>query len=150
MPWTLAKYPFERVHIDFYSYKQHQFFIFCDAYSKWLHGQIMPTTVASAVNNTLFSIFAIQRPPPPFDSSEFIKLLTSLNILLKHSPVYHPASNAQAERGVGIAKRALDKILEDLGGMVALTPSKQISTAHLIQAVNIFLFTHHNTPINFD
>ncbi|KAK3917257.1 hypothetical protein KUF71_026111 [Frankliniella fusca] len=160
IPWTPSKYPFERVHIDFYSYKHHQFFIFSDSYSKWLHIQIMPTTVASAVNNVLFSIFAmwgclptslVSDNGPPFDSSEFIQFLTNLNITLKHSPIYHPPSNAQAERGVGIAKKGLDKILEELGGVVpgvtgSSKPNNPISQAVLSDAINIFLFTHHNTP----
>ncbi|KAK3918671.1 hypothetical protein KUF71_007918 [Frankliniella fusca] len=106
------------------------------------------TTVAS-VNAALFSIFArwgclpallVSDNGPPFESCEFINFLTSLNITLKHSPIYHPASNAQAERGVGTAKRALTKNLQELGDHTPNSPHNPIN------AVYTFMFTYHNTP----
>ncbi|KAK3923618.1 hypothetical protein KUF71_002026 [Frankliniella fusca] len=86
-----------------------------DCYSKWIHIQPMLTTVASAVNQVLFSLFSfwgclpsvlVSDNGPPFCSIEFRDFLTRFNIVLKHSPVYHPLSNGLAERGVGIAKKS--------------------------------------------
>ncbi|KAK3924061.1 hypothetical protein KUF71_002391, partial [Frankliniella fusca] len=123
IPWAVAKHPFERVHVDFYCYKQTTFFIFVDSYSKWIHIQPTLTTVASAVNQVLFSLFSfwgclpsvlVSDNGPPFCSIEFRDFLTRFNIVLKHSPVYHPQSNGLAERGVGIAKKALEKMFEEL------------------------------------
>ncbi|XP_052131934.1 uncharacterized protein K02A2.6-like [Frankliniella occidentalis] len=153
IPWPETKYPFERVHIDFFSIKRVTFFIYCDSFSKWLHIERMDVTTAPLVNEVLFNIFAfwgslpsaiVSDNGPPFDSLLFREFLTRFNIVLKHSPVYHPASNSFAERGVGVAKRALEKLLEDLK---LNHPELCTDSNPLIKdRVNSFLFHHRNTP----
>ncbi|KAK3930455.1 hypothetical protein KUF71_005189 [Frankliniella fusca] len=142
-----AKFPFERVHVDFYCYKQLTFFLYVDSFSKWIHIQPMLSTVASAVNAVLFSLFSfwgcipsviVSDNGPPFQSKEFADFLTKFNILLKHTPVYHPASNGLAERGVAIAKKALEKMSLEVEGLSNADP--------LVDKINMFLFTQHNTP----
>ncbi|KAK3908251.1 hypothetical protein KUF71_018764 [Frankliniella fusca] len=147
VPWVPAKFPFERVHVDFYCYKQLTFFLYVDSFSKWIHIQPMLSTVASAVNAVLFSLFSfwgcipsviVSDNGPPFQSKEFADFLTKFNILLKHTPVYHPASNGLAERGVAIAKKALEKMSLEVEGLSNADP--------LVDKINMFLFTQHNTP----
>ena len=71
---------------------------------------------------------------PPFTSFEFIDFCTTNNIVLTHSPPYHPESNGLAERWVQTAKKALRKEL--------LVPS-HLSIRHRLSN---FLFANRNTP----
>ncbi|KAK3926686.1 LOW QUALITY PROTEIN: hypothetical protein KUF71_015022, partial [Frankliniella fusca] len=147
-PWVPAKYPFERVHVDFYSSQQSNFFIYCDSFSKWMHIQLMSSTFASEVNSALFSIFAlwgclptilVSDSGPPFHSVEFVNFLTRFNIVIKHSPIYHPEANSVAERGVGISKNALEKLLNELQTIRQV--NNVITANSLLDRINTFLFT---------
>ncbi|KAJ1524581.1 hypothetical protein ONE63_011067 [Megalurothrips usitatus] len=117
--WPPALSPFERVHIDFYQKKSLSYFILCDAYSKWLHVTHMPQTSAPFVIDELLSIFAIYGLAkvlvcdngPPFDSNELATFCTSYNVQILHSPAYHPEANGQAEKGVDLAKKGIEKIV---------------------------------------
>ncbi|KAK3920898.1 hypothetical protein KUF71_010135 [Frankliniella fusca] len=117
VPWPDVKVPMQRVHIDFYAFKGLTFLLFADSFSKWLHIQRMEHTRAIDVITVLSTIFSIWGDPsslvsdngPPFDSVEFVDFLTSRDIVLIHSPAYHPESNGYAERSVQIAKKSLEK-----------------------------------------
>jgi len=73
-PWPPAKFPFERVHVDFFQFEATNFFIFVDAFSKWCHVGALVRTNAEAVLEQLLSLFAVWGYPtkivsdnaPPF------------------------------------------------------------------------------------
>lgn len=119
--WPLAMRPFERIHIDFYSFENNTFLILVDAYSNWLEIVLMNKTHANATIDKLRNIFAIFGLPteivsdngPPFDSYEFNQFCKNNAIKLSHSPPYHPQSNGQGEVSVRIAKQSLKKMLID-------------------------------------
>lgn len=106
----------------------------------------MTQTKADNVCNVLSSVFSWWGTLPqmivsdnglPFNSDKYMQFLTRFNIVVKHTPVYHPESNGFAERSVQIVKKALKKVLD----------SKQVYDAMSISNVIYnFLLPYHNTP----
>ncbi|XP_034244764.1 uncharacterized protein K02A2.6-like [Thrips palmi] len=147
VPWPEAKSPFERVHIDFATLCSKHYFVFADSFSKWIHVQRMSSMRAIDVIVVLTTVFSIFGDPmsiisdngPPFDSVEYVDFCTSRDIVVCHSPPYHPESNGFAERAVQIAKKSLEKLLLDSHNN---TPDD--NTCDLI--VNKFLTSYRNTP----
>ncbi|KAK3931455.1 Retrovirus-related Pol polyprotein from transposon 297 [Frankliniella fusca] len=74
---------------------------------------------------------------PPFKSAERTQFCVSRNIVLLHSPPYHPPSNVIAERAVQTAKKALRKMLLE---------GTSDTKVQLVQNVITFLQTYRNTP----
>ena len=157
--WLNAKYQFGRVHVDFFYLKTLKltFLIFCYAYSKWLHVQIMDTTSARAVIDVLFSSISmwvclpttlVSDNGPPFDSEEFLYFCSKFDIASNRIPPYHPESNSLGERGVLIAKRWLDKIFSEVNPGDQSHPASRFHSCSetIVSKVNLFLFNHHNTP----
>jgi len=102
----------------------------------------MSSTNAIAVINELESVICVFGEPrrivtdngTPFDSQAFSEFCTSRDIILSHSPAYHPESNGMAERSVHIVQKSLQKImLSDI-------------SISLSKAITQFLFTYRNTP----
>ncbi|XP_039762474.1 uncharacterized protein K02A2.6-like [Pararge aegeria] len=117
VPWSWPSNPFDRVHIDFFSFRNITYLILVDAYSKWIEVSPMSTTTAS---NTIlklkeiFSRFGICRVlvsdnGPPFSSEEFKLFLKNNGIKHVTSAPYHPASNGEVENAVRTVKRSLKK-----------------------------------------
>lgn len=109
---------------------------------------------APFVIDELLSIFAIYGLAkvlvcdngPPFDSNELATFCTSYNVQILHSPAYHPEANGQAEKGVDLAKKGIEKIvlsqpLEEHG-----SDSSEIDVHKVNQSVSRFLFNYRNTP----
>lgn len=119
--WECSKFPFERVHLDFFHLKGNTYLIFVDSFSKWIEIKLMGKTNAQCLIATLGSIFAYFGRPhkivcdngPPFNSIEFKIYCNERLIDLTHSPPYHPQSNGQAERAVQTVKNGLKKLLVD-------------------------------------
>lgn len=156
VPWPQPTYPFERVHVDFYTKLSLQYFIIVDAYSKWIHISQMSKTTATDVIDVLTGVFACFGLPkilvsdngPPFESNQFAAFATSYNIKLLHSPVYSPSSNGQAERCVDIAKKGIEKIILSESNNNVLDPtSSSLNELSLVNSrINKFLFNYRNTP----
>lgn len=119
--WPEAKYPFERVHLDFFYFDGKHFLIFIDAYSRWLDVKKMTKTTADSLIDNLEDIWGYFGYPtqlvcdngPPFGSYEFKRYCELKGITLTHSPPYHPESNGLAERAVQSVKKALRKLVFD-------------------------------------
>jgi len=149
--WSPPNGPFERVHIDFYEKYNCSFLIVCDSFSKWIDIHFMTETKAVNVIEQLMSNFSVFGLPKtlvsdngqPFDSDEYATFCTQFNIKIVHSPPYHPASNGQAERCVGLAKKGVEKICMS---SPAISPS-QIPDWHVVKKnVSKFLYHYRNTP----
>ena len=56
--WPAAKFPFERVHIDYFQCNKTLFFLSSDSYSKWCHVSVLTNGTAEAVIEQLLSIFS--------------------------------------------------------------------------------------------
>ena len=153
VPWPKSKYPFERVHVDFFylSSQKVECLIFCEAFSRWLH--VEPVTNISALNiiRVLFGIFTmwgtlpetlVSDNGPPFDSAEFLEFCTKFHITSKRIVPYHPESNCLGEKGVHIAKSGLKKLFP-----LKTTPdSPSESPEEVRHIINKFLFDYKNIP----
>lgn len=142
--WKESKYPFDRVHIDFFHFKGKEFLIYFDSYSKYCDIVLMHSTVAKSVNERLGNIFSYLGLPskivsdngPPFNSYEYNKFLENHHIENLHSPPYHPQSNGSAEKSVSTVKNALKKFFID----------ENLSSLSLSQKIQKFRIDHNNSP----
>lgn len=140
-PWPSAKRPFERIHIDFCELNSVNYLIVADSFSKWVDINIVPNHTTDTVIECLCKLFSNWGPPDvivsdnekPFDSVKFREFLTTLNIVLLHSPEYHPESNGRAENSVKICKKFLKK-------------SNLQPVAPLYWILFKFLWNYRNTP----
>ncbi|MEL7079736.1 MAG: integrase, partial [Cyanobacteria bacterium J06582_2] len=117
--WPFARRPLERVHIDFFEYKNKHVLIMVDAFSKkiWCHYMGTDTTAKTTVA-VLFAWFCsesgspttlVSDNGPQFTSNLFADKMKLWNIKHVFSPPYHPCSNGAAERGVQLVKDRLKK-----------------------------------------
>jgi hypothetical protein len=81
--WPSAKRPFERIHIDFFHFKNKTFLIFVDAFSRWMEIKHMKRTIAKHFIYKSKKIFSTLGYPS--------------TIVMDNGP---PQSNGLAERGV--------------------------------------------------
>lgn len=141
--WAEATFPMERVHVDFFHFGGQTFFIFIDAYSRWIEIRRMKRTNAPCLIQVLVELFGIFGFPvelvcdngPPFNSYEFRKACEGRKVKLTHSPPYNPESNGLVERAVQTTKSVLRKFVNES------RDSFQID-----RAVEKFLFNHRNLP----
>lgn len=140
--WSPAKYPFERIHIDFFDFAGKKYLLVVDAFSKFIDIKVMNSTTAIKVIDQLMKIFSIFGYPkflvsdngPPFGSHIFIKFCKLNGITVFKSPPYHPESNGLAERAVRTVKGIFKKYC-------IAHPS--LSTE---EKTNKFLLYYRNTP----
>lgn len=79
----------------------------------------MGRTACRNVTEQLMNFFTIYGLPkmivsdngPPFNSFDFSQFCKKHDIILEHSPPYHPQSNGLAERNVQTVKKVLRKFL---------------------------------------
>lgn len=58
VPWSWPTAPFERIHIDFFFFKNSTYMIVIDSHSKWIEVVLMSVTNAANTINKLKEIFA--------------------------------------------------------------------------------------------
>lgn len=138
-PWMPPDGPWERVHVDFASWRGKHFLVLVDAYSKWPETYQMQSTSAQKVAAVLRRIFSTHGYPeclvsdngPPFTSSEFKSFVDQCGILHKLTPPYHPSSNGLAESMVKALKNFLNK---------------ENKVSDLNKSLDDFLLSFRNTP----
>ena len=121
--WERPPGPWQRIHADFIGPVCHSMFlIVVDAYSKWPEVIRMKNDTTSAATIEAFrKLFSTWGMPlqlhtdngPQFRSAEFEHFLKLNGVKHTTSPVYHPASNGQAERFVSTFKRAMKTMSSD-------------------------------------
>jgi Integrase core domain/Integrase zinc binding domain len=140
--WEHPSGSWQRIHADFLW----TVYWTVDAFSKWPEVTVMKSGTTSAETiDALRHMFAIWGLPqqlytdngPQFVSREFQQFMTSNGIRHTTSAIFHPISNGQAERFVGIFKRALIRMKSEPCRFVVIENS-QIS-AH-IQDVCQFVY----------
>lgn len=141
--WKESNFFFERIHLDFFHFKNETYMLVVDTYSRWFDVKIMRTTTSSKVIEELRTIFAYFGLPrtivsdngPPFNAKEFLRFCENNNIVCMKSPPYHPQSNGWAERGVQTVKQSLRKMLFE---------SRNANSSLLLSR---FLIKYRNTPV---
>ncbi|XP_052813877.1 uncharacterized protein K02A2.6-like [Mya arenaria] len=120
-PWKWATRPWQRVHIDFAEFRQQNFLVVIDSYSKWIEVMPMKLTTSAKTIEKLRGLFSTWGLPeelvsdndPRFTSVDFKDFMGNNGIRHTRSPAYHPSSNGAAERAVQVLKKALKKQLFD-------------------------------------
>lgn len=142
-PWPRPAAAWQRIHIDYMSLEQKVYLVVIDAFSKWLeciHMNNGTTTQALIAKlKYIFSVFGIPTTlvsdnDVKINSTEFREFCSSNGIEYITSPIYHPASNGQAENSVRTCKKMLKCILKD----------NQTQT-NVQNKLLSYLFTYRNT-----
>lgn len=114
--WPHPDQPFQRIHIDFLGpINGLNYLVIVDARTKWVEAYNMKSTSSSAVISTLSEFISrfglpqtlVSDNGTAFVSAEFNSFCVSNGIMHVTSPVYHPASNGQAESYVKVVKRGI-------------------------------------------
>ncbi|XP_026314449.1 LOW QUALITY PROTEIN: uncharacterized protein K02A2.6-like [Hyposmocoma kahamanoa] len=121
IPWPYPKEPFYRIHMDFLGPIENQMYlVIVDAHSKWVECINMKNNITTtAVINKLYEYMSRFGIPhtivtdngTSFTSENFSKFCALNGISHKTTPIYHPASNGQAETYVKIAKKGIKSAL---------------------------------------
>ena len=140
-PWEYARYPWQRLHIDFAGpFLGSSYLIVVDAYSKWPEVVPMHTTTSQNTVKSLMTLFSTHGLPerivtdngPQFCSEEFENFLKVNGIRHTLSAPYHPATNGEAERFVQTFKNAMK--------------SYNATSANVGNYVSKFLLSYRTTP----
>ena len=142
MPWKYPSHPWSRVHADFAMFRNMNYLVVVDSFSKWFEVVPMKSTTASRTVEELRELFAQHGLPeelvsdngPQFIASEFEMFMRSNGVKHTKCAPYHPASNGQVERVVQILKTVLHKHTLDKSG---------VSESQRLQS---FLLTYRTTP----
>ena len=137
------KKPWEKIHLDFAGPFLGKMWLICvDAFSKYPYVTMLNIgqTTSKHTIDALQQIFSFEGLPDTivsdngvqFVSREFENFCVKLNIKHLTSPIFHPASNGEAERFVQTFKRSLSKNVE--GGK------------SLIDSVRFVLATYRSSP----
>lgn len=119
-PWPRPPAPWYRIHIDYMSIGQAVYLIVVDAFSKWLECVHMDRGTSTSVLiqklKDMFSRFGVPNVivsdnDVKINSAEFHNFCLLNGIKHITSPIYHPASNGQAENSVKICKKILKCII---------------------------------------
>lgn len=122
MRFPEARFPFERVHVDFAGpFKGKTYLILIDAFSKWPEIFEMPSTSTESTIEKLRKCFArfgltcmiFSDNGRQFVSKEFENFCKNNNIEHKTSAPYHPSTNGLAENAVGSFKKSMLRALAD-------------------------------------
>ena len=88
IPWSEAKKPFDRIHLDFFHWEGRNFLLVVDAFSRWIEVVKMRKTDAPALIDVLQGIFSrfgdtvmiVADNGPPFASREVEGFLENRDI----------------------------------------------------------------------
>lgn len=116
LPYEIPDRPFQRICLDIMNYKNIDYLVIVDSFSKWIECLKLKSKSCHEVIiklKTLFATFGIPdiivSDNSPFNSYEIKCFATSFNIQWRTSSPHYPTSNGQSERAVGICKDLLRK-----------------------------------------
>ena len=124
-PWPLPDEPWDRIHVDFAGpFLGNMWMLVMDAYSKWpivVRMSKYPTTETTIMAlNILFTTWGFQKSlvsdnGPQFGSKQFEDWCRLNGIVHLTSAPFHPPSNGEAERLVGVFKTAMQRSVGEEG-----------------------------------
>lgn len=108
-PWPRPSAAWQRIHLDYLSIGQSVHLVVVDAYSKWL--ECLPMSKGTSTGQLIVQLkYLFSRHGLPtvivsdndvkIKTAEFHRFCTANGIEHVTSPIYHPASNGQAENSV--------------------------------------------------
>ena len=140
-PWEYARYPWQRLHIDFAGpFLGSSYLIVVDSYSKWPEVVPMQNTTSQSTIKALMPLFSTHGLPErivtdngtQFCSEEFENFLRVNGIRHTLSAPYHPATNGEAERFVQTFKNAMK--------------SYDANSSNVSMYISKFLLSYRTTP----
>ncbi|KAI0229609.1 hypothetical protein LSAT2_019953, partial [Lamellibrachia satsuma] len=124
-PWPLPDEPWDRIHVDFAGpFLGNMWMLVMDAYSKWpsvVRMSKYPTTETTIMAlNILFTTLGspktlVSDNGPQFGSKQFEDWCRLNGIVHFTSAPFHPPSNGEAERLVGVFKTAMQRSVGEEG-----------------------------------
>uniref|UniRef100_A0A8D8UQ59 Uncharacterized protein K02A2.6 n=1 Tax=Cacopsylla melanoneura TaxID=428564 RepID=A0A8D8UQ59_9HEMI len=116
LPHELPDRPFQRICLDILNYKNSDYLVIVDAFSKWVECLKLSSKTCHEVISKLKTLFAhfgipeiIVSDNSPFNSYEINTFAKNYGIQWQTSSPLFPSSNGQSERAVGICKDLLKK-----------------------------------------
>lgn len=117
----LPTHPWEQLGTDIFEFKDQQYLIIVDYFSRFPVIRLLQNTTAETVCTNFKSVFAEHGLPstiiadcgPQYISEKFKRHCDMSNITLKFSSPYHHQANSLAERTVGTVKKLWKKALEE-------------------------------------
>ena len=116
-PTKTPNYPWQRVGMDLFEWKGHQYLLVVDYFSRWIEIAHLMQTTSSAVVEHVKAIFAHQGIPevvvsdngPQCSSRVFVNFSENYGFTHLTSSPLHPQGNGEAERAVQTVKKLLKK-----------------------------------------
>ena len=116
-PTKTPDYPWQRVGMDLFEQKGHQYLLVVHYFSRWTEIAHLTQTTSSAVIEHMKAIFARQGIPevivsdtsPQFNSRMFVSFSENYGFTHPTSSPLHPQGNGEAERAVQTVKKLLKK-----------------------------------------
>lgn len=132
--------PWKKLGIDIFNYKNNNYILAVDYFSKFVEIGKIKSTNCKAVSQFIKNICSRHGIPliihsdngPPFNSYDFKKFAKEYNFKHTTSSPYHPKSNGQAERTIGTITNIIKKA--ELAG----------------NDINLCLLEYVNTPIAYN
>ena len=134
--WPVPDGPWQRIHIDFAGpFLDDMWLVVMDAYSKWPHVlKINKYPTSETTTSALDDLFAMWGRPativsdngPQFASSTFADWCNAHSIAHLTSAPFHPSSNGEAERLVGVFKQAMKRAVKrevETSGFARIPPT---------------------------
>ncbi|KAL1460274.1 hypothetical protein WDU94_012195 [Cyamophila willieti] len=119
IPSDVPDYPFQVVNIDILTYRNQDFLVLVDSYSKWIEICKLKTKSCSEIIHKLDVIFSnfgipmiVRSDNSPFNSKEIHEYCVKKSIEWKFSSPNFPQSNGASERAVQTSKNILKKSFE--------------------------------------
>ena len=118
--YVVPERPFQRVGVDIFEYKNKDYVLCVDYYSKFIEIRKLCSKTAKSVQKALLAIFAVHGIPEemiadnmPFNSRDFKSFARETHFrIITTSPTLSQA-NGMAERSIQTVKRMLKKANED-------------------------------------
>ena len=117
VPSSLPQYPWQKVATDLFQFKNHQYLLVIDYYSRYIELAQLSSTTSPAIINHLKSIFSRHGIPerfvsdngPQYTSSDFASFAHEYGFHHVTSSPRYPQANGEAERAVATVKSTLEK-----------------------------------------
>ena len=127
IPTSFPDYPWQKVAADLFTWKNNNYLILVDYYSRYMEMSKLSSTTSTSVIQHIKSIFARHGIPetsisdngPQFSSSSFTQFATDYGFYHQTSSPNHPQSNGEAERAVQTVKSILNKAEDPYLGLLA-------------------------------
>ena len=116
--WPVPDVPWQRIHIDFAGpFLDDMWLVVMDAYSMFWNKNSKSETTTSALDD-LFAIWGrpetiVSENGPQFASKKFADWCNAHSISRLTSAPFHPASNGEAERLVGVFKQTMKRAVRE-------------------------------------